>query len=252
MARPQEICIEDLTPSDEEERYIRCVALVGGVPGLALDRHGRVRWMPSGPADYALCVSADNRLVLLRGHDVDPITVERGGRRIEAPEGKPVILLDQDLLGLDGRRLRVHVHGEAQEIHAPTPVASMVGRLARAAAAALAIGAGVGAGVRGEAAPAPPIEVRARPPIAEEQPSRQVSCTITAMKAGKVLVVRATCPRSAGVRVGTNGEILDPKTQAPVPHGGVRVTSVTGNAVVGEAAKLTKPVKATTIRFTVY
>lgn len=159
------------------------MALPGGEPGLALDGEGVVRWMPDGPAAYGLWVSADERLVLLRGANAGPITVERGGRRVQAPEGKPVILVDQDLLRINGRRLRVHIHGEAEAIYPPQPLTSgAVGRMARAAAAALALGAVVGTPGSGEArAPGPPpIEIRAQPPGPSVR-ARPVECTITAM-----------------------------------------------------------------------
>jgi hypothetical protein len=255
MSRPKEICIEDLTQPAAAEPYIRCVALVGSVPGLALDRHGSVRWRTSDPACYGLWVSADDRLVLLRGlrgENVGPITVARGGRRLEAPASKPVILVDQDLLELDGRQLRVHIHGDAQEIHPPTPVKTGLGRLARATAAALAIGAVVGGGAgsaAGDAIGPPPIEVRQEPPsVAAPRP---VLCKITAMKPGKVLVIHATCPKDTILPVGTPGELLDAKN-APLQKGGVRITAVKGMTVVAEAAELQKPVKARTLRFHVH
>ena len=37
MPTPMEICLEDLGRSTPDERYLRCVALPGGEPGLALD-----------------------------------------------------------------------------------------------------------------------------------------------------------------------------------------------------------------------
>jgi hypothetical protein len=249
MARPLELCIEDLGIGEEQDRYVRCVALVGGTPGLALDREGVIHWMPEGEALTGLWVSADGRLVLLRGRGAAPITVERGGRRVDAPEGKPVILLDQDRLHAGGRELRVHLHGEALEIHPPLPVrGNALGRLARATAAALALGAIAGPAVPGEASPAqpPPIEIRDRPP--DEAPVRRVDCTVTAMKAGKVLQVQATCPKGTTVQVGTTGQLIDPKTNAPLANGGVRITAVNGGAVTGEAAKLAKPVAAKLLR----
>jgi len=254
MPRPLEICIEDLALSDVD-RHVRCVALPGGEPGLALDRRGTVRWMPEGPVEglLGLWVSADDRLVLLRGAEIGPVTVERAGRRVVAPAGKPVILMDGDLLHVAGRQLRVHVHGETDQIHEPQPLHGM-GRLVRATAAALALGAMVGGSTTGEArqnvGSPPPIEVRERPPSPVE-PRLAVDCTITSMKAGKVLQIHATCRKSSGIVVGTFGHIIDPKTSAPMSGGGVRVKSVNGTAVVGEALQLKKPVKATTLRLMV-
>ncbi len=255
MPQPLELCIEDLGCSEDEERFVRCVALVGGTPGLALDREGAVRWMPEGEALTGLWVSADGRLVLLRGRGAAPISVERGGRRVDAPEAKPVILLDQDRLRAGGRELRVHLHGVAQELHPPLPVrGSALGRIARATAATLALGAIAGQATPGEASPAaglpPPIEIRDRPP--DEAPVRRIDCTVTAMKAGKALQVQATCPKGSSVHVGTTGQLIDPKTNAPLANGGVRITAVNGSAVTGEAAQLAKPVAAKLLRLMTY
>jgi len=278
MPHALEICIEDLdrpepATSEEDERYIRCVALSGDEPGLALDREGVVRWMPEGPADrlYGLWVSDDQRLVLLRGEHVGPVIVERGGRQVQAPPGKPVILMDQDLLRFDERRLRVHLHGETEEIFEPEPVRgagraargagprsgaerSAQHEIARAAAAAVALGAMVGLGGTGSAgadtmgAPTP-IEVRARPPRVAP-PQRAVNCSITGMKPGaQGLVVSASCPDGVTLTVGMFGQIVDPQSGAVLEHGMVKVQSVKGKKVVCQATHLKQAVKATSVRF---
>jgi len=247
MPMPVEICVEDLDRSTEDERYIRCVVLPGGEPGLALDREGDVRWMPEEPADYGLWVSEDDRLVLLRGEGAGPVTVSRAARSVEAPFGKPVVLLDQDLLLVNGRRLRIHIHGLAEQIHEPEPLGrGALARMARAAATAVALGAAVAAG--GEATAGVPIEVRAKPPGAPAM--RSVECKITKMaksKAGR-LMVHALCPEISGLAVGNRGQILDPESGAPIKDGMVVVKKVAGAKVMGESS-LRQPVKATRVRF---
>jgi len=255
MPTPMEICLEDLDLSPEDERYIRCVALPGGEPGLALDSEGLVRWMPGGPAAYGLWVSADDRLVLQRAESAGPITVRRGGRSLDAPAASPVVLLDGDQLQVNGRRLRVHVHGVAEEVHAPEPLT--LGRLARTAAAALAIGAMVGGasdaaahtpGIAGVGAP-PPVEVRRRPPK-PAPPRRRVVCSVTSMKVKQgIVVVRATCPEQ--LHVNAWGQILDAKGQ-PMKDGHVVVKKVKGDAIEAHASSLKRPVKATKVQFRVY
>jgi len=253
MPLPIEICVEELDLLEEDERYIRCVALPGGDPGLALDSAGSVRWMPDRPADYGLWVSDDDRLVLLRGEGAGPVTVARAGRSVEAPIGKPVVLLDQDLVLVNGRRLRIHIHGTTEAVYEPEPLTGRaLARMARAAATALALGAAVGVGGGAAADPvgqgaSTPIEVRARPP----RPARRVLviCTITKMVPGKnkgPLMVHAHC--SQPLPVGTRGHILDPTTGAPILNGLVIVKTVTGSYIVAES-KLSKPVKATQVRF---
>jgi hypothetical protein len=264
---PKEICLEDLGLALDDDRYIRCVALPGGEPGLALDREGEVRWMPDSPCAYGLWVSADDRLVLLREEGSGPITVQRSGRSQEAPVGKPVILVNGDQLTLQGRCYKVHVHGQTELVYPPAPTnRSALARAARAAAAALALGAVVGAGgsttasadsaIVGDVAPAP-IEVRARSPAPPRR--KLVHCSITKQVLGKKghLVVNATCPGNATdplgggtVGVGARGQLLDPKTRQPLKDGGVIVKKATNNGkIVAEAMQLKKATRATSIRF---
>jgi hypothetical protein len=265
MSTPKELCLEELDLTQDDERYIRCVALPGGEPGLALDREGAVRWMPDGPAAYGIWVSADDRLVLLRGEGAGPIVVERAGRSLEAPAERPVILLDQDLLRINGRRLRVHVHGEADIVHEPERLTrSALTRMARAAATAMALGAALGAGSASQANPleteiersTAPIEVRRRPPAPMPR-RRPVECTITAMKSSKKgpVMVHAICPKGTKLYKGLQGHILDPKSGAPLKNGNVFIESVksskTAEKVVGSAPNLKQPVKAKSVRFLV-
>ena len=164
MPKPIAICIEDLAPATESARYLRCVALGGTELGLSVDGQGAVLWQHEAGA-FSLVVSLDERLVLLRPVGAAPSTVSRGGRSLEVPCGKPVVLIDQDRVDVGGRRLRIHLHGEAPQVHAPAPLpaedpesAGTLSNLARAAATALALGAAVGAaGCKG-------LEVRERPP----------------------------------------------------------------------------------------
>jgi hypothetical protein len=232
-----EICLEETALPTNAERYIRCVALPGGEPGLALDRDGVVRWMPDPPADYGLWVSADDQLILLRSPDAGAITVSRAGRSLEAPAAMPVVLLDQDLLQLDGRELRVHVHGVAEEVHAPERLSgSALALAARATAAALALSAAVGlAGAAGRpslAAP-PPIEVRTRPPVMRRLP-RAILCEVTStVPTRKGSLIHATCPPGPVPPVGSQGQLLDARG-SDIDRGVVTVKQVNGNKIVGE------------------
>ena len=258
MPAPLEICLEDLDRSPEDERYLRCVALPGGEPGLALDRDGAIRWMPArGAAAHGLWISADDQLVLQRDAAAGPVTVERGGRSLAAPAGNPVVLLHGDQLWINGRRLQVHVHGVAHEVRAPEPLgARALARIARAAAAALALGATVAAGgpasaQPGDAAPAAaPIEVRARPPAPKPRPTRPVDCKVTKVAAAKdkhwPVSIHATCPAKEKLTVGHWGQLLDAKGQ----HIGAtaQIKRVNGSKIV--AAAPTKPeTRPSTIRF---
>lgn len=140
MPEPQAICIEDLDAPSAGRRYIRCVALPGGIPGLAVTAEARILWQQRGDQAFQLWVSADDRLILLRPEGAPPVRVERAGRAVDAPFGKPVVLIDQDLVRVGSKRLRIHVHGIAEVVHPPS---ALKGRLAGAArlAAAAALGA---------------------------------------------------------------------------------------------------------------
>jgi len=165
MPEPLALCIEDCAQS-AAPRYLQCVALVGRGPGLALDSAGEVLWGGAGEALVELWVSADSRLMLYRPEGAGPgrALVHRGGRSLEVPIAKPVVLVDQDELEIGSRRLRLHVHGETEAAAPPRPPDEQrgqagAGRSVRAAAAALALGAAVSAGACNK-----PVEVRTEPP----------------------------------------------------------------------------------------
>lgn len=170
MPTPKAICIEDLRGADDASRYLRCVALAGRQPGLRLDREGTVLWRADEELACELWVSADERLILYRPQEGAPVTVQRSGRSLEVPEEKPVVLLDQDQLQVGGRSLRVHVHGDAPAVHAPSPLEvpappSGGARLAQAASAtAAALALGLSLGAQGCKSGPKEIEVRAEPP----------------------------------------------------------------------------------------
>jgi len=171
MPRPLAICIEDLAPASETARYLRCVVVPGRQPGLRLDEKGTVLWQ-SEEAAVELWVSADERLILYRPEGSAAATVRRGERSLDAPAEKPVILVDQDELDVGERRLRIHVHGEAPAVTAPSlfvPETKQPGPLSLLArtAAAVALGSVVAVGC-GES------EVRDNPPKPVSPPKSKV------------------------------------------------------------------------------
>jgi hypothetical protein len=254
MPRPLEICLEALDTTEPEARFVRCVALPGAEPGLALDRSGAVQWMPAVTDVHGLRVSADGRLLLVGAATGGEVVVERGRRSLRAPAGERVLLRDQDLLRVNGRRLRVHVHGEAAEVHAPERLTgSALARIARAAAAALALGGALAPGAAAAGRADAPIEVRVRPPdVAPPRPP--VVCTITAQKPvrrGGPIQVEATCPSVDSLSVGRVGWLLDPRTGAALSDGMVKITALSGTKITAEASQLKSPSRATRVRFIV-
>jgi hypothetical protein len=112
-----------------------------------------------------LWVSADERLILYRPEGADSVILDRAGRTLDVPYGKPVVVIDQDQVSVGGRHVRIHIHGEAPSVAAPSPLPSRsqpLGRLARTLAATAVIGAAVAASGCVEQ----PIEVRQTPPAA--------------------------------------------------------------------------------------
>ncbi len=158
MPKPLAICIEDLNAPSKASKYLQCVALPGRQPGLRLDEAGHALWLSEKAVACELWVSADNRLILYRPESAPPVQVRRAGRSLDVPFNKPVILLDKDEVDVGARHLRIHIHGEAAAVAAPTPLVvkpSPFDRLAQTATAAALIGT-LATGC---------IEVRETPPV---------------------------------------------------------------------------------------
>jgi hypothetical protein len=143
MPKSMAICIEDLD-SQPKTKYLRCVVLPGRQPGLRLDKAGSVLWQSDDGVSCELWVSADERLILYRPEARVPVTLHRAGRSLDVPYAKPVVVIDKDQIDVGSRHLRIHVHGEAPSVAAPSPLPSRprpLDRLAQAAATAAVIGA---------------------------------------------------------------------------------------------------------------
>ncbi len=179
MPKPLAICIEDVG-SQSKTRYMRCVALPGRQPGLRLDETGQVLWRSDEGVSCELWVSADDRLVLYRPEGAPAVSLHRAGRSLDVPCGKPVFVIDRDEVDVGSRHLRIHVHGQAPSIAAPSPLPSRarpLSSLAQAATAAAIVGAVTTFGcseieIRDDppvvvAEPTPTIEVRDDPPVVE-------------------------------------------------------------------------------------
>jgi hypothetical protein len=159
MVKPLAICVEDMG-SQAKTRYMRCVALPGRQPGLRLDEAGQVVWRSEDDVACELWVSADGRLVLFRPEGAIPVSVHRAGRSLDVPCGKPVFVIDKDEVDVGERRLRIHVHGEAPSVAAPSPLSFKsrpLRHLAQAATAAAIVGTVSALGCS-------PIEIRNNPP----------------------------------------------------------------------------------------
>ncbi len=177
MPQSLHLCLEDCHAVHQSVRFLRCTALVGRQPGLAVDLAGQVIWQAAVPVYFELWVSGDDRLICFRpAGSSEGAIVHREGRSVRVPEGKPVVVLDGDEVEIPGRRFRLHLHGPAAAASAPTwfvPDTSGPGRLAKLAAGAAMTLSALGAVACGKgdsektAPPAkPPIEVRTAPPDA--------------------------------------------------------------------------------------
>ncbi len=168
MPKPMALCIENLGSQSGAPKYVRCVALPGRQPGLRLDLSGAVLWQSDDAIACELWVSADDRLILYRPEGAAAVTLRRVGRSLDVPCGKPVVVIDQDAIDLGTQRLRVHVHGDAPAIAAPSvfvPGQGVLSRLARAAVAAATMLSAMTVGGCIEVRDKPPkVEVRQKPP----------------------------------------------------------------------------------------
>ena len=171
---PKAICIEDLDAASPADRYLRCVALPGRQTGLGLRSDGAVLWQDDKKLACELWVSADERLIAYRREGAPPLTVSRAGRTLSAPEGKPIVLVDRDVLVVGERRVRIHVHGVASSVHAPSPLPVRSGAAARmTAVAAAAVALSAAPGCERPKTASPPdagIEVREAPPAVMPMP----------------------------------------------------------------------------------
>jgi len=120
---PIELCLESLDQLEDDHPYVRCVAISGAEPGLGLSAVGEITWCDADPAAVNLWVSADNQLIVTRGSNSDAVRLTRGERFLDLPLEKPVVILDQDFLSVNGHTFRVHVHGIAASVEPPTKLA---------------------------------------------------------------------------------------------------------------------------------
>lgn len=170
LPRPLALCLESIDAAREDQRYLQCVALAGGLPGLTLDAQGVASWQDGASAACELWISADDQLMALRPSGGAAVRLERAGRSLDLPEEKPVELIDQDELVLGERRLLLHVHGKTEHVAGPSflvPLPEAPRSRAMATAAALAFGAAVGLGgvTSAEAGKTRPDKAKKKPPI---------------------------------------------------------------------------------------
>jgi len=182
VPKPIAICIERLDADSGASQFTRCTAIAGGRPGLRVGSRGDVLWQGEDEDDIEcgiaceIWVSSDEKLILFRPEGASAVALHRAGRSLDVPRGKPVLVIDRDEIDLGAHRLRLHVHGEASEVTAPSlfiPETKPLGIIGKAAAA-VALGSAMAAGgcsskdimVRDmpPTPPAPPVEVRDKPP----------------------------------------------------------------------------------------
>jgi hypothetical protein len=168
MPRPIALCLEDLDARHANVRYHQCVALQGRLPGLGISAEGALAWQDAVdlPVSAELWVSADERLILYRREGGAPILLRRGGRSLDVPFEKPVVLLGGDQIEVGGRRFKLHVHGDAPTIHPPRALIVEAERPRTSTATLVALAAiAVGACGAAEKEEEPPkVEVRDMPP----------------------------------------------------------------------------------------
>jgi hypothetical protein len=91
---------------------------------------------------------------------------------LDVPNGKPVVILDQDQLDVNSRCLRVHMHGEAPAVSAPMALPGRPRprrRLARAVLAAAILGTVAVSGGCDDTNTDQDIDVIEEPPVIVEE-----------------------------------------------------------------------------------
>jgi hypothetical protein len=167
MPTPLSLCLEDLSEAPGGPRYMTCVAIRGDQPGLGVDRDGQVVWRSARQLACELWISADDCLILLRPQQAPALRVERAGRSLDVPCGKPVVLLDQDAIHTPCRSFRVHVHGTTEHVAAPAPFVERRSSGVLAATFALGVAA---MGCNKTDGGTRPVEVREAPPMVVPEP----------------------------------------------------------------------------------
>jgi hypothetical protein len=160
MPAPLAICIENMR-EETTPRFMRCVALPGRKPGLRMNNSGRILWQTDEAVACELWVSGDDKLILYRPEGAMPLALHRAGRSLDVPFEKPVVIIDKDEIDIGKERFRIHVHGNAPSVVAPSPYvptrAPSSSGLAKAAAAAIIGGLA--------ATSCSDIEIREAPPV---------------------------------------------------------------------------------------
>jgi hypothetical protein len=136
---PIELCLEELDVSDDNEPYVRCVAVSGGCLGLCFSPRGEVLWRLNDGALAELWVSQDGKLIFFRKMPVGSVSLTRSERHLELPLEKPVIVLDSDEIGVGGKLYRVYIHGATTRVAPPE-------RLNLRRARSLTVGAAIAVG----------------------------------------------------------------------------------------------------------
>jgi hypothetical protein len=138
---PIELCLESVDRLEDDQPYVRCVAISGAEPGLGLSAEGEITWCQTEAASATFWVSADNQLIVTRNRESDEVRLIRAERFLDLPLEKPVVVLNEDLVVINGHGFRVHVHGVAASVEPPTRLAlrRVQSMIAGAAVAALSI-----------------------------------------------------------------------------------------------------------------
>jgi hypothetical protein len=118
------VCLEDLKARPRAPRYLACVALEHGQPGLGLDESGALVWRDAERTALELFALRDGRLALAVLTESENVQIERAGKTFTIPQAMKgiageVAVLDGDLLTFGVSRFRVHVHGPVPQAFAP-------------------------------------------------------------------------------------------------------------------------------------
>jgi hypothetical protein len=95
------------------------VAVVRGTPGLGIDPQGEIVWCENNRAAASLWISSDGELMVSQPYDNAKVELTQGSLIVHVPKGKPVVILNEDVLTIEGHAFRVHICGRTNAVLAP-------------------------------------------------------------------------------------------------------------------------------------
>ncbi len=116
---PLELCLESLDPHSDTRPYVHCVAVARGTPGLGIGPQGEIVWCENARAVASLWISSDGQLMVSQAYDRAKVELTQGCLSTPVPKDKPTVILNEDVLTIEGHAFRVHICSRTNAVIAP-------------------------------------------------------------------------------------------------------------------------------------